>query len=112
MSLHREEFESWQEWEDELDLRARLENSARQNGEAELSILMGERISPQVMEEEVQRASLLSFEELIEEYNSSYLSSLPAVWRAIYGEELKYRRESGRLNWKQRLQLPVELLFN
>lgn len=112
MSLHREEFESWQQWEDELDLRARLQNVARENGEAELSILRGERISPQMMEEEVERASLLTFEEVLEEYKTSYLSSLPAVWRAIYGEELRYRRQAGQLNWKQKLQLPVELLFN
>lgn len=110
MSLYRDEFDSFQELEDELDLRARLQNAARENGEAELSILRGERITIQMIEDEVQRASLLSFEEVLQEYRTSYLNVLPALWRSIYAEELKYRRQAGQLNWKQMLKLPLELL--
>ena len=112
MSIYTEEFDSWQEWEDALDLEARLENAARRNGEAELSIANGERITIEVMEQTVAEATSLPFEEVLGQYRTSYCYVLPAVWKAIYGQELKYRRAAGQLSWKETLQLPIELLFN
>lgn len=112
MTLYKEEFSSWQEWEDALDLAARLENAAKRNGEAQLSIENGERITIEVIEGEVERATQLSFQEVLHQYRVSYLNTLPAVWQSIYGQELMYRRAAGQLSWKERLQLPIELLFN
>ena len=112
MTLYKDEFDSWQEWEDALDLEARLENAARRNGEAQLSIENGDSITIEVIEEKVAEATSLPFEEVLGQYNTSSYYVLPAVWKAIYGQELKYRRAAGQLSWKERLQLPIELLFN
>ena len=107
-----DEFESWQEWEDALDLEARLENAARRNGEAQLSIENGDLVTIEVIEKTVAEATSLPFEEVLRQYRTSYCYVLPAVWQSIYGEELKYRRAAGQLSWKETLQLPIELLFN
>jgi|LakMenEpi03Aug12_release.lakeMendotaPanAssembly.Ray.scaffolds.fasta_scaffold3104956_1 hypothetical protein len=112
MTLYKDEFDSWQELEDALDLAARLENAGRDNGEAQLSIENGERITIEIIEETVAKATSLPFEEVLEEYKLAYINALPDGWKSIYGEELKYRRADQQLSWKERLQLPVELLFN
>ena len=107
-----DEFESWQEWEDALDLKARLINAARRNGEAQLSIENGELITIKVIEETVAVATSLPFEEVLGQYNTRSYYVLPAVWKAIYGQELKYRRAAGKLSWKDVCRLPIELMFN
>ena len=112
MALYKDEFDSWQEWEDALDLEARLVNAARRNGEFRLSIANGERITIEVIEQTIAEATSLPFEEVLVQYRTSYLNALPAVWQSIYAQELKYRRAAGQLSWKERLQLPIELLFN
>ena len=112
MTIYKDEFETWQEWEDALDLEARLVNAARRNGEAQLSIENGELITIEVIESTVASATVLPFEEVLHQYRTSYLNALPAVWQSIYGQELKYRRAAGQLSWKEVCQLPIELLFN
>ena len=107
-----DDFETWQEWEDALDLEARLINAARRNGEAELSIENGERITIEVIEETIALANSLPFEEVLGQYRTCACYVLPAVWKAIYGQELKYRRAAGKLSWKEICQLPIELMFN